>query len=104
MEQKKLRHVVTYQLKETAEGNSKEENAKLAKEKLEALMGVVDGLLSIHVGIDVKKSSDNWDIVLISDFTDMDAYMNYRNHPAHKKVAEFMGKIRKARSSVDFIL
>ena len=46
-----IRHLVMWQLAESAEGKSKQENAQIVKESLESLAGKIDGLLSIEVGV-----------------------------------------------------
>lgn len=44
-------HIVFWALKDEAEGHSKRENAEHIKEMLEALVGVVPGLIEAKVGI-----------------------------------------------------
>ena len=46
-----IKHIVTWKLKEEAEGNTKVENAKKIKEILEALDGKIETLKAIEVGI-----------------------------------------------------
>ena len=43
-------HIVFWALKDEAEGHSKRENAEHIKEMLEALVGVVPGLIEAKVG------------------------------------------------------
>lgn len=44
-----IRHIVFWNLKEEAEGKTKEQNAAVIREGLEALVGKVDGLLMAEV-------------------------------------------------------
>ena len=44
-------HIVFWALKDEAEGHGKRENAEHIKELLEALVGVVPGLIKAEVGI-----------------------------------------------------
>ena len=48
---KMVTHIVFWALKDEAEGHSKRENAEHIKEMLEALVGVVPGLIEAKVGI-----------------------------------------------------
>ena len=45
-----IQHIVFWKLAETAAGRDKEANYRLLKEKLEALNGVIPGLLELRVG------------------------------------------------------
>ena len=49
-----IRHIVIWNLKESACGNSRSENARLLKQKLEALAGRIPGLERIEVGININ--------------------------------------------------
>ena len=61
-----IKHIVMWKLKDEAHGNDKATNAKLIKEKLEALSGKIDGLLKIEVGIDFL-GGGNFDVALYSE-------------------------------------
>lgn len=98
-----IRHIVMFKLKEEADGRSRKENLCIAKEMLEALQGVVPTLKSSYVKInDEQADRENYDIVLVSEYEDMEGLNAYIVHPAHKKVGEFMRKVREARACVDF--
>ena len=97
-----IKHIVFWRLKESAHGNSKEVNARLIKEKLEALRGVIPGLLRIEVGVDFSKTDQSSDLALYSEFAtraDLDAY---QAHPAHKAVMPFIAEARSERRLVDY--
>ena len=49
-------HIVFWALKDEAEGHDKRENAEHIKELLEALVGVVPGLIKAEVGINENGS------------------------------------------------
>jgi hypothetical protein len=48
-----IKHIVMWKLEENAEGNTKLENAKIIKEKLEALVGIIPEIVELEVGIDI---------------------------------------------------
>lgn len=59
-----IKLIVFWRLKDAAYGNTKSVNARLIKEKLEALNGVVLGLLKTEFGIDLAKNEYCSDAVL----------------------------------------
>ena len=72
-----VKHIVMWKL---ADAQHKKENASKMKGMLEALVGVVPGLLKLEV-------AENWiaggyDVILYSEFTDKAALDGYQNHPA----------------------
>jgi len=97
-----IKHIVMWRLKESAHGNDKATNARLIKEKLEALNGKIPGLLTLEVGIDFVGSDDSADIVLYSEFESREALDNYQAHPEHKAVVPFVGEARSERRVVDY--
>ena len=97
-----LKHIVMWKLKEFAEGKTKTENARIMKESLERLIGIVPEIRSLQVGINEKDSEMAYDAVLISTFEDIDALARYKVHPEHVKVSSYCKKIRESRIFVDF--
>jgi hypothetical protein len=97
-----VKHIVLWSLKETAQGRSREENARLMKEKLEALRGVIPGLLRIEVGIDFGKGRESSDIALYSEFDSRESLRGYQDHPAHLAAVAFIREVRDGRSVVDY--
>jgi heme-degrading monooxygenase HmoA len=99
-----VKHIVLWRLKNSALGNRKSENARLIKQKLESLRGVVPGLLSAEVGIDFSGTEQSYDVALYSEFESKEALQAYQNHPAHKAVVAFIREVRDERCVVDYEL
>lgn len=97
-----VKHIVFWKLKESANGNTKAENALLIKEKLEALNGRIKGVLKIEVGIDFSKTESSSDVVLYSEFTSKEDLDNYQSHPEHKALLPFITEARSERIIVDY--
>lgn len=98
-----IRHIVMFKFKDFADGRDKAANLQIAKEKLEALQGVVPTLLRSVVKTGAPGSAEsNYDLVLVAEYADMDALNAYIVHPAHKKVGEFMREVRESRACIDF--
>ncbi len=96
-----IKHIVMWKLKDEAHGNDKATNAKLIKEKLEALAGKIEGLLKIEVGIDIL-GGGNFDVVLYSELSKKEDLEIYQNHPLHQAVLPFVREAVIDRKAVDF--
>ncbi|MDA1373098.1 MAG: Dabb family protein [Proteobacteria bacterium] len=97
-----IKHIVLWRLKDAAEGRSKIENANLIKSKLEALFGIIPGLLRIEVGLDVSHTESSSDLALYSEFDSLAALETYQNHPAHKAVMPLVLEARSERRVADY--
>lgn len=95
-----IKHIVFWNLKEEAEQGVKAENALTIKEGLEALVGVVPGLLKAEVGIGIPENG--WDLCLYSEFDSKEHLEAYRSHPAHKKVQKFVHQVITERAACDY--
>jgi len=73
------------------------------KQELDALPASIPEIRFFQVGINSINGDANDHIVLVADFADADALDRYAKHPAHLKVADFVGKIRETRACVDFV-
>ena len=98
-----VKHLVMFKLAEEAEGKPKAENALIAKEMLESLQQVIPVIRKIEVFVNLAgTSSDNYDILLDSDFETLDDLRTYAVHPAHLQVGAFIAKVRTARAVIDY--
>ena len=97
-----VKHIVLWRLKDSALGRSKLENAKLVKEKLEALRGIIPGLLAAEVGIDFGGSDQSYDVALYAELESREALERYQSHPAHQAVVSFIREVRTDRCVVDY--
>jgi hypothetical protein len=97
-----VKHIVFFKLKDSAHGNPKAVNARLIKEKLEALRGIVPGLVKLEVGVDFSATDASADLALYSEFTSRQALADYMAHPAHQAVLPFIGEARTGRQVVDY--
>ena len=93
-------HIVMWNLKDEAEGGDKDRNAAIIKERLEGLVGKIEGLISLKVGRGVMPGG--YDLCLLGQYKDLDALKFYREHPLHKEVQQFVHKVITERVSCDF--
>jgi len=97
-----IKHIVVWRLKESAHGNSKVENARLIKEKFEALNGKIDGMIRLEIGINFNETDERSDVVLYSEFKSRTDLENYQKHPLHQALMPFMREARTERRVVDY--
>lgn len=98
-----IKHIVFFGIEEFAEGKSKQELARYIKQELENLKNLIPELISIEVGINHPDAhADNFDIALYTEFKDMADLELYANHPEHKRVGSFIGKVKTSRACVDY--
>ena len=97
-----VKHVILWQLKDELSDTEKAEVKKGIKEGLEALVGVVPGLVELKVNTEGLASS-NADVMLDSTLVDETALKGYAIHPAHVEAAN--SKVRpftKSRVCMDY--
>jgi len=98
-----IKHIVFFTLAENAEGKSKVENAELIKSELENLINFIPQIKKIEVGINCPNApKTDFDIALYSEFDSFEALDIYQEHPEHKRVAAYIGKVRTNRAAVDY--
>lgn len=97
-----IKHIVMWKLKESAEGNDKEENAKIIKAKIEKLKDQIDIIVDIELGINLVEDPSAYDIVLYSVFKDKDDLDKYATNPMHLEIVDFVKKVVDSRIVVDY--
>ncbi|MCL2772509.1 MAG: Dabb family protein [Oscillospiraceae bacterium] len=96
-----VKHIVMWKIKDFAEGKTKEENIKYIKESLENLVNLIPEIKLLEVGVSLEPG---FDAVLYSEFNSLPDLQIYQNHPEHKKIAEYIGKVREERVCGDYII
>ena len=97
-----IHHIVAWRLKDSALGNDKAANARLLKEKLEALPAHIPVLKRLEVGFDFSATENSADVVLVSAFAAKEDLAAYQVHPAHKAVGLFVREVVAERRLVDY--
>jgi len=83
-------------------GNTANQNAAIAKEKLDKLPSLIPEIKSWEVGININPSDKSFHLVLSSEFKDDEALKRYKNHPEHIAVLDFFNKVRDKTHYVDY--
>jgi hypothetical protein len=97
-------HIVLWKLKESADGRSKGENARLIKERIEEVANMLDGLQQLHVGFGSGATDDTADIGLYMEFASRADFDAYYEHPAHQALVGFIRDVRLDRRVIDYEL
>ncbi|MCL1792520.1 MAG: Dabb family protein [Oscillospiraceae bacterium] len=98
-----VKHIVMWKFKDFAEGKNKKENIEYIKFRLENLAGIIKEIKFIEVGENIN-SDLNYDAILYSEFESSEDLEFYQNHPEHKKISEYVGKVREGRVVGDYIV
>lgn len=96
-EPKPLKHVLLFDWKEDIEASKKEQVLELFR----GLVDKVDGFNGLSIE-DITKSSGNFDIVLILEFTSEEPLKAYELHPDHIKISEMAPPLLTSFSTFDF--
>ena len=97
-----IRHIVLWKLKDEAMGNDRDANAAIIKERLEGLVGKIDGLELLKVNKNLAQG--NYDLGLYSEVRDMDALKAYAVNPLHVEVKSFVKEVVSDMTAYDFEL
>ena len=96
-----VHHIVMWNLNDHLSVEEKKEAALEIKKRLEAVAGLVDGVISLKVEIN-EMASSNKDVALISCFESEEALEAYQVSPAHKEAAAYVGSVVYGRSCLDY--
>lgn len=95
-----IKHIVFWNFKDSFNGMDKNQIISKLKYDLEALVGVVPGLLRAEVGIGINPNG--YECCLYSELESPEALAVYQSHPAHMKVKDFVASVATARAVCDF--
>ncbi|MET7425133.1 Dabb family protein [Dactylosporangium sp. NPDC005555] len=90
-----LTHVVVMKFVDPAD-------APEAKDRLEALVGVVPQVRSMLVGLDTVRGDVSGDLCMITTHDDLDGLRGYQSHEAHQEVGAWLRPRLASRTAVDF--
>lgn len=98
-----VKHIILWKLKSDFSAEEKAQILAGIKTNLEALAGVVPGLLEIKVNCEKVLASSNADLMLDSTLESPDALKGYAVHPAHVAVANtYVRPFTEVRLCLDY--
>ncbi|MCL2753510.1 MAG: Dabb family protein [Defluviitaleaceae bacterium] len=96
-----IRHIVAWNFKPELSQEERLAAGQKVKDELEALKGVIPGIIELKVYLNLLASS-NRDVVLDSLYESEAALENYQVHPEHERVATFVRGVMVDRACVDY--
>ena len=96
-----VRHVILWQFQDAMDKEERAAASERIRRELEALVGVVPGLISAFVGT-APLDTSNADLFLDSRLESREALAAYAVHPAHVRAATFVRSVVKSRICMDF--
>ncbi len=96
-----LRHIVMVKFNDF---NPLEEIKQELKEKLDRLIGEVDSLMKMDVGLNISTRNSAFDLVLTADFDSEEGLNAYRNHPKHVEILERLKQVAQKTAVVDYVV
>ena len=99
-----IKHIVCWKLYDNPQGKDKSAIASAIKEQLYKLKDEIPVIQFIEVGINAPEAdSDNYDVVLITEFKNFKDLETYQKHPAHVRFKEFIEPLRSEKAAVDYV-
>lgn len=83
-----VKHVVMWKLRQFESDGERQEAIGRIRDGLQALVGVVPGLMKLEVGVNF--AANGFDLCLYSELDNRAALEGYQKHPEHLKVREFV--------------
>ena len=93
-----IKHIVFFKLKE----EDRAANASKMKTILEDLVGKIDEIVALEVGIDFSDTEASYDVALYSEFKSKEALNTYAVHPLHVECVNFIKTVISSRKVVDY--
>jgi len=97
-----LKHIVSWTLKDQAEGADKATNIQRMLEKLESCRGIVPGMRVFELSRATEGLDFTADIALYSEFDNREALAAYQVHPTHQAILPFVAAVRATRHCLDY--
>jgi hypothetical protein len=97
-----LRHVVTWKVAGDTAAEREQVKSEL-RDRLLALPSQIEAIRTFEVGLN-NVGTDNFDVLLISEFEDEDGLQTYSQHPVHQEVIAFVRDNTVGRAAVDILI
>jgi len=97
-----IQHIVMFKLLDKYNEEKRKEIAEELKAALDELPSKIKEIKAYEVGVNISKSSNAYDLVLVSSFDSMEALETYRVHEAHQAVVAKIKEHKKNTVAVDY--
>ena len=96
-----VKHIAMFRFKDGVSAEERKEKAALIKERTEALLGVVPGVLELKVQIAPVGTSTH-DLLLEAMFESQEALSQYQVHPDHLAIGQIFRQVCEGRACYDY--
>lgn len=93
-----ITHVVLMHFK----NENKEDNMARAHDLLLSMVGKVESLRHLEVGLNTVEGERALDLALVTRFDDLEGLNSYANHPVHVEVKRFLATVLERSFVVDY--
>lgn len=97
-----IKHIVMFKLQAGTTPEAKEPIKHELQRRLMELPSKISTILKFEVGLNVKESDRSYDVVLVSEFPDLDGLNHYAIHPAHLEVVGYIRTVCDKPAAVDY--
>ncbi len=84
-----LRHVAMFKWKD----GTTDDQRQAARDALAGLKKQVPSVVEYTVGFDIERNPNNWDMVLVADFEDVDGLEAYFAHPVMNAASDLVASV-----------
>lgn len=97
-----IKHIVMFKLKEFDSTEEKLAAAQKVKANFLELKTRINEIKSYYVGLNIKSSPSSYDLVINSEFENLDDLKKYQEHPAHVSAVNFNSGYSEKKVVVDY--
>lgn len=97
-----IQHIVMFKLKNIPK--ERELNINKLKDKLDNLKNKIPQIIDLQTGVNISTSSNAYDLVLVTLFKDQQELEDYKIHPEHLLVLDYLKEVNETMTVVDYTL
>lgn len=84
-----IRHVAMFKWRDSVS----EVDKAAARDALAGLKETVPSVAEYTVGFDIERNPNNWDMVLVADFADVESLEKYFSHPIMNRASDLVASV-----------
>lgn len=92
-----VKHIVFFKLEDNSEANKRD-----IKERFMTMVGKIEGMSNLEIGLNFSPEERAFDLSLICDFPDKEALKYYATHPVHVAIVTYLKSINTVTKVVDY--
>ena len=92
-----VKHIVFFKLEDNSEANKMQ-----IKERFMGMVGKIEGMYNLDVGLNFSPEERAFDMALSCDFDDRAGLAHYATHPVHVAIVNYLKSINTVTKVVDY--